>query len=100
MLAKAPNRKRAMEYLIASGAVPITIIERDGVCSISAGGKITDTAIAASTGTVAARWWITAAMAPRVATAARQCAGANPDVPAATASLARSASRPGRDVDA
>ena len=30
MLAKPPNRKRALEYLTASGAVPITIIERDG----------------------------------------------------------------------
>ncbi|WP_156042264.1 hypothetical protein [Bradyrhizobium sp. URHD0069] len=39
MLAKPPNRNRALEYLAASGAVPITIIERDGVCSIRAGGK-------------------------------------------------------------
>jgi hypothetical protein len=37
MLAKSPNRKRAVEYLHASGAVPISIIERDGVCSISTG---------------------------------------------------------------
>jgi hypothetical protein len=34
----------------ACGAVPITITERDGVCSIMT-GKTT-------TGTVAARWWI------------------------------------------
>jgi hypothetical protein len=36
MLAKPPNRKRALEYLAASGAVPISVIERDdqgdGVC--------------------------------------------------------------------
>jgi len=31
MLAKPPNRKRALDYLAASGAVPISIIERDGV---------------------------------------------------------------------
>jgi hypothetical protein len=37
--------------------VPITIIERDGVCSIST-GKIT--------GTDGAGWWITAAMASPV----------------------------------
>jgi hypothetical protein len=36
MLAKPPNRKRAVEYLAASGAVPITVIERDGACSIRA----------------------------------------------------------------
>jgi hypothetical protein len=53
MLARSPNRKRATEYLLASGATAITLIERDGVCSISTGSKIT--------GTVAARWW-TAAM--------------------------------------
>src|SRR6266436_5631755 len=35
MLAKSPDRKRAVEYLAACGAVPITVIERDGVCSIS-----------------------------------------------------------------
>jgi hypothetical protein len=36
MLAKAPNRKRAVEYLALSGAVPISVIERDGACSIHA----------------------------------------------------------------
>jgi hypothetical protein len=45
---KAPNRKRALEYLAASGAVPISIIERDGVCSIHAGGKIAGTIAAGS----------------------------------------------------
>ena len=28
MLAKAPNRKRALEYFAASGAVPISVTER------------------------------------------------------------------------
>src|SRR6476620_11207336 len=34
MLARTPDRKGAIEYLAASGAVPITIIERDGFCCI------------------------------------------------------------------
>jgi hypothetical protein len=83
MLAKSPNRKRAEQYLAASGAVPISIIERDGQLSIGTVIKLT--------GTVAARWWTVAADAPRVASAARLCAGAEPDLPAATAALARSA---------
>jgi hypothetical protein len=33
MLATPPDRKRALEYLIALGAVPISGIERDGMCS-------------------------------------------------------------------
>jgi hypothetical protein len=53
--------------LSASGAVPITIIERNGGCTIIT-GKTT-------TGTVAARWWIAAQDAPRVAAQARQFAG-------------------------
>lgn len=82
MPTKAPNRKRAVEYLRASGAVPISIIERDSVCSIHA-GKIS--------GTVAARWWLNARDAPRVATDARSLAGRDPDVSAASAAVARSA---------
>jgi hypothetical protein len=40
ILAKPPNRKRALEYLAALGAVPISISERDGMCStIRAGGN-------------------------------------------------------------
>jgi hypothetical protein len=80
MLAKSPNRKRAEQYLAASGAVPITIIDTG---KISTNVKIT--------GTVAARWWIAAADAARVAGSARQCAGADPDVATATAAVLRSA---------
>jgi hypothetical protein len=32
------TKTRAVEYLAATGAVPITLIERDGKCSIRAGG--------------------------------------------------------------
>jgi hypothetical protein len=66
MLAKAPNRKRAEQYLAASGAVPISVTER---ATIHTGSKIT--------GTVAARWWIAERDALRVANAARLCAGAD-----------------------
>jgi hypothetical protein len=64
MLAKTPNRKRAIEYLAACGAAAITIIVRDGLGTITT-GKTT-------TGTVAAQWWI----AERTARAwARRLAG-------------------------
>jgi hypothetical protein len=35
MLAKTPNRKRAIEYLAACGAVPITILEREALAPSS-----------------------------------------------------------------
>jgi hypothetical protein len=83
MLARSPNRKAAAAYLAASGAVPITIFLSEKGTSITTASQIT--------GTVAARWWITAAMASPVATAARTLAGADPNVSAATAALARAA---------
>jgi len=68
--------------------VPITIIERgksEGTHTFSIStGKTNDG--------VAARWWITAAMASPVASAARQLAGDRLDLSAATAAVARSAS--------
>jgi hypothetical protein len=71
MLAKSSDRKRAVEYLAACDAVPITVIERDGVCSIHV-GKIA--------GTVAGRWWLAAQDAARVAARARRLAGISPDL--------------------
>jgi hypothetical protein len=91
MLAKAPNIKRAIEYLAACGAVPIAIIERDGLCSIHA-GQIA--------GTVAARWWISERIAPRVAAQARRLADVSPDVSPATAALHRSAASLGLTLTA
>ena len=82
MLARSPNRKRATEYLHASGAVPIAVIERDGVCSISTCSKIT--------GTVAARWWTDKRIAARMTREARRLAGDRPGAEA-TAALTRSA---------
>ena len=78
MLARSPNRKRAVAYLAACGAIPITIVVRDGGCSIHS-GKIA--------GTIAARWWIAA----RVAAQARRFAGKSPDVAASPTRLQRSA---------
>ena len=85
MLAKPPNRKRALEYLEASGAVPITIIERDGVCTIHAGGKSETVSDIIST------VWLAEQDAARVAREARRLAGDSPDASQATAALARSA---------
>jgi len=61
------------------------IIERDGVCSIRAGGKSEIIPGLIST------CWINAKAAPRVAGAARQLAGDSPDASTATAALHRSA---------
>jgi len=80
MLAKSPNRKRAEQYLEASGATAITVTDTG---KISTSAKIT--------GSVACRWWIAAADAARVAGSARRCAGAASDVATATAAVARSA---------
>ena len=82
----------SLGYLAASGAVPITIIERVGVCSIHTGTKIT--------GTVAARWWINERDAAPVARAARTFAGDRPDLSAATAALHRSAGSLGATLTA
>jgi hypothetical protein len=55
MLAKSPNRKRTMEYLAASGATAISIIEIDGVCTFRVGTKIDPRAVSVQ--------WITEANA-------------------------------------
>jgi hypothetical protein len=73
MLAKAPDKKRAVAYLEASGAAAIWIKSVGGLASIHTGSKVPKIGDFST-------WWITAAMAPRVASAARQGAGANPDV--------------------
>jgi hypothetical protein len=90
MLARSPNRKRATEYLHASGAAAIWIIERD-----KSDGTDTFSITTGSKGGAGARitstWWTTAAMAPRVASAARRLAGPAPDLPAALEAVARSA---------
>jgi hypothetical protein len=97
------NIKRAIDYLHASGAAAIWIVERDcagslaakdqrGVCTIHTGTKIS------ATGTVAARWWTAAPDATRVASAARQLAGRDPDQAGHGGGTARSGLATG-DVD-
>src|SRR6266540_2540400 len=76
MLAKAPNRKRALEYLAASGAVPISVTERDGVCSIRTGSKSETVSDIIST------VWLDERMAAPVAREARRLAGDRPDISA------------------
>jgi hypothetical protein len=65
--------------------VPISIIERDGVCSIHAGGKTP------TIGELVSTVWLNERDAAPVASAARRLAGAAPDLSAATAAVARSA---------
>jgi hypothetical protein len=63
--------------------VPLTrkgVIERDGMCSIRAGGD-----------GLSAQWWIGRQNAVPIARAARRFAGANPDLSTATAAVRRSA---------
>ena len=70
ILAKPPNRKRALEYLAASGAVPNSVIERDGMCSTIRAGR----------DGLSAQWWLDRQKAVPIARAARRFAGANPDL--------------------
>jgi hypothetical protein len=76
MLAKAPNRKRAVEYLALSGAVPITVIEHDGVCSISAGKVVPGDHFGTGTTTT---WWTAGPDAARIASRATLRASLTPD---------------------
>jgi hypothetical protein len=83
MLARSPNRKRAVEYLAACGATAITVIDRDGNASIIIGKT--------ATGIVAARWWIAAQDAQRVASGARRLAGEGAEVSEVIEAVQRSA---------
>ena len=78
------DRKRAESYLAASGAVPISVTRRDGVCSIHAGR-------AGAHGDVVSTQWINEAQAIAVTREARRYAGDRPDGPTAAEALARAA---------
>jgi hypothetical protein len=78
------DRKRAETYLAASGAVPISVTRRDGVCSIHAGR-------AGAHGDVVSTQWINEAQAIAVTREARRYAGDRPDGPTAAEALARAA---------
>jgi hypothetical protein len=83
MLAKAPNRKRAEEYLTASGATAISIVECDGVCSFHVGSKINPRAVSVQ--------WLPETTAQAIARLARKHAGKNPDAATAARALAQAA---------
>jgi hypothetical protein len=78
------DRKRAESYLQASGAMPISVVRRDGICTIHAGR-------AAHAGEVVSTQWISEAQAISVTREARRYAGDRPDGPTATDVLARAA---------
>jgi hypothetical protein len=80
-----PDRKRAKTYLAASGAVPISVTRRDGVCAIHAGRA------GAHVGDVVSTQWIDERQAIAVAREARRFAGDRPDGPTAADALARAA---------
>jgi hypothetical protein len=79
------DRKRAETYLAASGAVPISVTRRDGVCSIHAGRA------GAHGGDVVSTQWINEAQAIAVTREARRFAGDRPDGPTAADALERAA---------
>jgi hypothetical protein len=78
------DRKRAESYLAASGAVPISVTRRDGVCSIHTGR-------AAHAGELVSTQWISEAQAIAVTREARRYAGDHPDGATAANALARAA---------
>src|SRR5450755_3547282 len=80
-----PDRKQAESYLAASGAVPISVTRRDGVCSIHAGRP------GAHVGDVVLTQWIDERQAIAVTREARRYAGDRPDGPTAANALARAA---------
>jgi hypothetical protein len=75
------NIKAATDYLAASGALPISIIEADGVCTFRL--KVDPAAISTH--------WVREAEAVVVIKSARQLAGKTPDADAAVAALHRAA---------
>lgn len=79
-----PARKQAESYLQASGAVPISVTRRDGICSIHAGR-------AGGHGDVISTQWIDQRQAIAVTREARRYAGDHPDGPTAANALARAA---------
>jgi hypothetical protein len=66
--------------LALCGAVPISVIERDGMCSIRAGGDGSS-----------AQWWVDRQMAVQLTRAARRFAGAEADLSTTMAAVHRSA---------
>jgi hypothetical protein len=80
---RSPDTKAAIEYLCASGATAISIVEIDGVCAFRVGTKIDPNAVEI--------YWLTAAQAKPLARLARKEAGRHQDIATASAALARAA---------
>jgi hypothetical protein len=83
MLAKAPDTKAAVAYLVASGATAISIVEIDSACAFRIGHKIDPNAVEI--------YWLTAAQAKPLARLARKEVGRHQDIATASAALARAA---------
>jgi hypothetical protein len=77
--ARPAGSSKALSYLKESGASPICLAARDGVCKFTF-GKVDKNAAETT-------WWIAAADARAVVVLARKLAGASPDVDKATAAL-------------
>jgi hypothetical protein len=81
--AKAPDTKAAINYLVASGATAISIVEIEGGCAFRLGHKIDPNAVEI--------YWLTAAQAKPLARLARKEVGRHQDIATASAALARAA---------
>jgi hypothetical protein len=80
---KSPGTKAAVEYLVASGATAITIVEHDGCCSFQVGRKIDPRAVSIH--------WLPETNARAIVRQARRDAGDSPDVATAASVLAQAA---------
>jgi hypothetical protein len=81
--ARSPDTKAAINYLIASGAVAISITEHDGVCAFHVGHKIDPRAVSVQ--------WLPEPKARAIVKHARQDAGRSPDAATAARALAQAA---------
>src|ERR1700687_1036985 len=87
---RSPNTRAAVEYLIASGATAISIVEIDGVCSFHVGHKIDPRAISVQ--------WAPETKARAIVRQARRDAGRSPDAATAARALAQAAADHGQTL--
>jgi hypothetical protein len=85
--ARSPDTKAAIEYLIAPGAVAITITEHDGVCTFQVGHKIDPRAVSVH--------WLPEPKGRAIIRQARRFAGKSPNAATAAAALQRAAAECG-----
>jgi hypothetical protein len=81
--ARSPDTKAAINYLIASGATAISIVEIDGVCAFHVGHKIDPHAVSVQ--------WLPETHARAIVKQARRDAGRNPNAVTAARALAQAA---------